>query len=371
MAISNGSRIRARSCFSPSAVNDLCCTLATYFPRACVPLLISWAGYVLVIDIGLLGDFVGIWKFIIVLLGFMVCSMSITCYFLVVRYGSIGPTKDLLRVGEPSDMNDTDLEAGGASLLPVSVLAKENGSQRYCNKCRCWKPDRTHHCSTCRKCVLKMDHHCPWFSVCVGFENYKYFILFLIYVLLDCFISFCASGIVLYNWINNDEYLDSYISLNKLLLMILSGVFGFAVSVFLAYQLYLLFSNKTTIEAMETQRYKSQLVANSYRYSEPPSSETVGNVFDLGYRENFRQVMGDNPWLWFVPVPTSKGDGTQFPVNAKILTAIKRQADQEAQMISSLQGRLSIGSNSSSRSNVVVSTEEDEYHGRVSVEFRH
>lgn len=57
---------------------------------------------------------------------------------------------------------------------------------RYCEQCYVIKPDRAHHCSVCGTCVLKMDHHCPWVNNCVGFHNYKFFMLFLAYAFLYC-----------------------------------------------------------------------------------------------------------------------------------------------------------------------------------------
>ena len=60
------------------------------------------------------------------------------------------------------------------------------GAVRYCEKCAVIKPDRAHHCSVCGSCVLKMDHHCPWVNNCVAFNNYKFFVLFLLYGLLYC-----------------------------------------------------------------------------------------------------------------------------------------------------------------------------------------
>ena len=57
---------------------------------------------------------------------------------------------------------------------------------RFCEQCLLIKPDRAHHCSVCGTCVLKMDHHCPWVNNCVGFHNYKFFMLFLAYAFLYC-----------------------------------------------------------------------------------------------------------------------------------------------------------------------------------------
>ncbi|KAK8846875.1 hypothetical protein IAR55_005965 [Kwoniella newhampshirensis] len=70
-------------------------------------------------------------------------------------------------------------ESGG------SIMAKSNtGGARWCKKCAGWKPDRCHHCRHCRQCVLKMDHHCPWVGTCVGYHNYKPFLLFVSYATL-------------------------------------------------------------------------------------------------------------------------------------------------------------------------------------------
>ena len=56
--------------------------------------------------------------------------------------------------------------------------------QRYCSQCKLIKPARTHHCRVCKRCVFMMDHHCPWVNNCLGMENYRYFLLFIFYLLI-------------------------------------------------------------------------------------------------------------------------------------------------------------------------------------------
>lgn len=56
--------------------------------------------------------------------------------------------------------------------------------ENYCEKCKCQKPERTHHCKVCNTCVLAMDHHCPWTMNCVGLYNFASFLRFLLCIII-------------------------------------------------------------------------------------------------------------------------------------------------------------------------------------------
>lgn len=55
---------------------------------------------------------------------------------------------------------------------------------RVCASCCKTRPLRARHCYLCGRCVQKIDHHCPWINNCVGHANHRYFMLFLVYLLL-------------------------------------------------------------------------------------------------------------------------------------------------------------------------------------------
>ncbi|CAI0410989.1 unnamed protein product [Linum tenue] len=61
------------------------------------------------------------------------------------------------------------------------MLRSQSSQLRQCEKCARYKPPRAHHCRVCRVCVLRMDHHCLWINNCVGYWNYKAFIVLVFY----------------------------------------------------------------------------------------------------------------------------------------------------------------------------------------------
>jgi len=142
-----------------------------------------------------------------------------------------------------------------------NIESEEEMNNLVCRKCLGFKPERTHHCSVCKRCVLKMDHHCPWLSNCVGFYNYKFFLLFLLYgsiYILFQFFTITISLVAVFPFSNRifDDIL--FLQDNKKLWIIhifMTFVLGFSVLIFLITHTYQnLLNNATTLELFDKQR---------------------------------------------------------------------------------------------------------------------
>ena len=67
-------------------------------------------------------------------------------------------------------------------------------------------------------------------------------------------------------------------------------------------------------------------------YLEQQDSEKMPNAFDLGWRRNLRNLFGEKPLLWFIPVCNSVGDGWHWEPSQKWLEAredLKRRRETQ------------------------------------------
>ncbi|XP_036372716.1 palmitoyltransferase ZDHHC2-like [Megalops cyprinoides] len=180
--------------------------------------------------------------------------------------------------------------------LPIYTRTLSGGI-RYCDRCQLLKPDRCHHCSVCDKCILKMDHHCPWVNNCVGFSNYKFFVLFLAYSLLYCiFITATDTRYFIRFWTNGLP--DTQAKFHILFLFFAAAMFSVSLFSLFGYHCWLVCKNRSTLEAFR---------APAFRHGQDK------NGFSLGLSKNIRQVFGDEKIFWPLPVFSSLGDGCSFP----------------------------------------------------------
>eukprot|EP01090_Pellita_catalonica_P001265 TRINITY_DN10967_c0_g2_i1.p1 TRINITY_DN10967_c0_g2~~TRINITY_DN10967_c0_g2_i1.p1 ORF type:complete len:203 (+),score=9.51 TRINITY_DN10967_c0_g2_i1:253-861(+) len=193
------------------------------------------------------------------------------------------------------------------------------------------KPPRAHHCGECKKCILKMDHHCPWVNNCVGFQNHKYFINFLIYtaiMLTYAGVAFVARLISIFINLSNNakirralrrggdgdvlDMIPTDIAPLQVVVVIVNLIIivPLALSLYclLLYQIDMVCSNMTSIEEYEDRYYKRQAKRKGTKYKW---------YYDVGKLRNWRQVFGPRWFLWFIPFTSSfaaksNADGTQW-----------------------------------------------------------
>ena len=183
------------------------------------------------------------------------------------------------------DYQAEDLLSYLPSLPSFIKEKKRSGERRYCKWCSKYKPDRTHHCRTCKRCILKMDHHCPWMYNCVGFFNYKYFYLLLLYSLIN----------LLFIIITMAETVQRVIEiptpfLTRCIIFFaetLAVVLAFIVSLGFAYHTYLLTNAMSNIEFWEQNDPKPDA-----------ESKATPGLYDLGLYNNLKASLGNQPLLW-------------------------------------------------------------------------
>ena len=166
-----------------------------------------------------------------------------------------------------------------------------------CGTCLRFKVERSHHCRQCGKCILKMDHHCPWLANCIGFRNYKYFLLIEFHGTLASIVILFTLWESILGFNNNADSSIEMCWFVSFVYFCSIGLFGFLLWLMMI-NWKLVFTGQTVIENSDRERF--------------PLNKNI-NIYDLGYYKNFTSVFGTNPLFWFLPFNANyKGYGIYY-----------------------------------------------------------
>jgi len=289
---------------SLSANCILCCiNITQWFPVLFLISMLSWSYYAYVVL--MLFFYVDDWvkRSFYLVFYHLFASLFLWSYYQVVFTNAGNPSSEFyLSEVEKYELNTARDERSRKEVLdrkakdlPLLQRSKDM-SIRICEKCHCIKPDRAHHCSSCGKCILKMDHHCPWVNNCVGFANYKHFILFLFYGVTYCiYVASTSLEYFIQSW--NDLQAFTPGRFHLIFLFFVSLMFSVSICSLLAYHIYLVLENTTTFESCHAPYFYSTGLADR-------------NGFNLSKKENFKQVFGNSLFKAFLPI--SSRDETSF-----------------------------------------------------------
>ncbi|XP_033127525.1 palmitoyltransferase ZDHHC15B-like isoform X2 [Anneissia japonica] len=290
-----------------------CLKAASWFPVIFISLIVGWSYYAYVVELCFytlaktpynnIGQVVVYLLFYHLLLFMFVWAYAKTIF----TTGGYVPDEfylskadlEKLEAEDRTDRKDEILKQI-AHNLPVYTRTL-GGGMRYCSICKAVKPDRCHHCSVCERCILKMDHHCPWVNNCVGFTNYKYFVLFLFYALVYCL--YVAATVLPYFIKFWSEVGATGINFQVMFVFIVAVVFALSVVTLLIYHIQLSGLNRSTLESFR---------APVFRHGPDKEGFSRGS-----FCNNFREIFGEEKKYWPLPIFTSKGDGIRYPIQAR------------------------------------------------------
>uniref|UniRef100_A0A8D2JAI7 Palmitoyltransferase n=1 Tax=Varanus komodoensis TaxID=61221 RepID=A0A8D2JAI7_VARKO len=264
---------------APSHVLKCCQKVLAWVPVAFIALVVAWSYYAYVVELCV--SLIPIVYLVIFHLSFV---MFVWSYWKTIFTSPASPSNEFCLSKTDKEQyekeerpeSQQEILRRAAKDLPVYTTTTSRAI-RYCDRCQLIKPDRCHHCSACDLCVLKMDHHCPWVNNCVGFSNYKFFLLFLFYSLLYCL--FVAATVL--------QYFIKFWT-------------RFLISKFVQFVLFFVCG---------TEAFRAPMFRNG------PDK----NGFSLGCSKNLREVFGDEKKYWLLPIFTSLGDGCNFPTRLVIM----------------------------------------------------
>uniref|UniRef100_A0A7G3AUZ5 Palmitoyltransferase n=1 Tax=Lutzomyia longipalpis TaxID=7200 RepID=A0A7G3AUZ5_LUTLO len=153
-----------------------------------------------------------------------------------------------------------------------------------CTRCETFRPPRAHHCRICKRCIRRYDHHCPWINSCVGENNQKYFLQFLVYVII---LAMYSIVLIVISWVSPCELCSTDTAdaqsrlLHSVLLFLESTLFGLFVIAIMVDQMHAILYDEAAVEVLQQK--------NMYRPFRPKFA-LLADVFGQ-----------EHPLLWMFP----------------------------------------------------------------------
>lgn len=184
-----------------------------------------------------------------------------------------------------------------------------------CRTCQLYKPARSKHCSVCKACIAKHDHHCIWINNCVGHNNTRHFLAFLmatnVFLGWGTWLSRALIHAAMERMLPRGRGLtladmtwsayaqaagqvfiaETYLSA-VFLLSFLCGILSWA---FTAYHCYLLWAGTTTNETFKWSDLRED-VKDGYIYMADETSEGFQKAYHDEHDDWDHLVKPDVPW---------------------------------------------------------------------------
>ena len=200
-------------------------------------------------------------------------------------------------------MMATDTTTGSASL--PSVLKP---GWIYCPFCQHNSPPRSFHCHICDTCILKRDHHCIFGGKCIGYKNYRFYIMMVIYL----WIGAVYANIYHFEYVHGKAGGFKMATFFTMFMPFIMLIFGYATG----YQFYVLFLAGVSIFSLllftGLLYHQIRLISKGQVTYERKRGKLE---YNLGLIENIKDVLGTRWYIaWispFIPSPLP-GDGVVF-----------------------------------------------------------
>ena len=200
-------------------------------------------------------------------------------------------------------MMATDSTTGSTSL--PSVLKP---GWIYCPFCQLNSPPRSFHCHICDTCILKRDHHCIFGGKCIGYKNYRFYIMMVIYL----WIGAVYANVYHFEFVHGIAGGFKMATFFTMFMPFIMLIFGYATG----YQFYILFLAGVSVFSLLLFTGLLYLQIRLISKGQVTYERKRGKLeYNLGLIENIKDVMGTRWYIaWispFIPSPLP-GDGVNF-----------------------------------------------------------